>query len=64
MTQNLIRAPFFAQLDGRALKISVILLQLAFEASQQRKRVGSGASETRQECCRYKGGEPSSRWPS
>ena len=48
MTQNFVSAPFLAQLDRRALEISMILFELAFEARQQRKGIAGGSGKAGQ----------------
>src|SRR5215216_1705980 len=48
MTQHLVCAPLFAELNRSALEISVILLELALEPRQKRERVSSRSSKTGQ----------------
>src|SRR5882672_2989661 len=48
MAKHFVGAPFLAQLDRRALEVSMVLFQLAFESRQQRKSVGGGPGEARQ----------------
>src|SRR6267142_1406167 len=45
MAQSAILPPFLGQFDGGFLEIAGKLLQLAFEAFEQRDRVGRGARE-------------------
>ena len=43
--QRAIGAPVLGQLDGRALEVAAILLELGFEAREQRKRIGRRAGK-------------------
>ena len=49
MTKHSVSTPLLTQLNGGALKISVILFQLAFKPGQKRKRVSGGSGEA----CQY-----------
>ncbi len=44
-----IRPPVLGELDGRALEIAAILLQLGLEPRKKSERVSGGACETRQD---------------
>src|SRR5215207_3953572 len=46
MPQDLVSTPLFTKLDGCALEVSVILLELAFESRQKRKRISSRSRKT------------------
>ena len=48
MAQHLVSAPFFAEFDGRAFQIAVVLFELCFEARKQREGVA---------CCAGKPGQ-------
>ena len=43
--QHAIGAPVLRQLDGRALEVAAVLLELGFEAREERERVGGRAGE-------------------
>src|SRR5438270_4816004 len=45
MAQDFIRTPLFAQLDGGALKVAVILFEFSLEAREQRESVGGRTGE-------------------
>ncbi len=47
--QNAIGAPVLRELDGGALEIAAILLELRLEAREQRERIGRRAGEARQD---------------
>src|SRR5215213_3969657 len=46
MPQDLVSTPLFTKLDGRALEVSMILLELALEPRQKRKRISSCSCKT------------------
>ena len=48
MAQHAVGAPFLGQLDHGARQIAVELLELGFEAREQREGVGRGAGESGQ----------------
>src|SRR6476619_1563581 len=45
MAKRFVGAPFLAEFDRRAFKISMVLLELAFETREQRNGVGSRTSK-------------------
>src|SRR5215831_20732961 len=47
MAQVFIGAPFLAELDCRALELSVILLELAFKPGKKSEGIRSGTRKTR-----------------
>ena len=49
VAQNAVRAPFLGQFHDAARQVAVELLQLGFEAREQREGVGRGAGETGQD---------------
>src|SRR4051812_1607206 len=53
--QDAVAAPVLGQLDGRALQIAGIALQLLFELLEQRESVGSGAGKTSQQLAPVQG---------
>src|SRR6185312_5044628 len=48
MSQKLIGAPVFGQLNRASADVAVILLQLGFKSAEERKRIRSRTRETRQ----------------
>src|SRR5262245_17618787 len=49
MPQELVSTPILGELDGRAAEVSMVLLQLRFEAAEERKRIRSRSSKARQD---------------
>ena len=61
--QVAVRAPVLRELDGGAREVAV-LLELAFEALEQREGIGRAAGEAAPAPCRCRGGAPCGRCPS
>ena len=49
MAQDAVGAPLLGQFDDGARQVAVVLLELGFEAGEQREGVGGGAGETGQD---------------
>src|SRR5574338_1141888 len=47
MAEHLVGAPLFAELDGGAFEVPVILFELAFESREQRERVTRSSRKSR-----------------
>ena len=61
--QVAVRPPVLRQLDRGAREVAV-LLQLAFEALEQREGIGRAAGKARRAPCRCRAGAPCARCPS
>jgi hypothetical protein len=46
MAKILIGSPVFGEFNGSAAQVSVVLLELGFEAAEQREGVGGGSRKT------------------
>ena len=46
VAQHLVGAPFLGQLDGGAAEVAGILLELAFEAAEEREGIGGRSGES------------------
>ena len=49
MTQHAVGAPFLGQFHHGARQVAVVLLELGFEAREQRERIGGGSGESGQD---------------